>query len=151
VPYYKERAYWDFLKAQIWPACRKLESRKRNDGLGRPNLHAAVKPRTKQPGIIHDRVDMRAPAALKRADSPRARIVAGYELKRDRAHIILNASRALRRTRLPNCCLIALRSRAMVRTAGGSIFPASAAVNGRSKALQGEVLVPTAGATCFNR
>ena len=35
----------------------------------RPNLHTAIT--TKQPAIIHDRVYVRAPAALKRADGPR--------------------------------------------------------------------------------
>src|SRR5215472_1106325 len=57
------------------------------------DLYTAVKPRTKQPAIIHDRVE--APAALKRADSPRAGIAAGYELKRDRAPDSLSMRAAL--------------------------------------------------------
>ena len=54
--------------------------------IGRPDQHAAVRPRAKQPAIVHDRVDVRAPATLKRADGPRFRVAARNELKRDRAH-----------------------------------------------------------------
>ena len=49
---------------------------------------------------------MRAPAALKRADSPRAGIAARYELKRDRAHDSLSMRAELCGARLPNCRLL---------------------------------------------
>jgi hypothetical protein len=52
----------------------------------RTDLHAAITARVEQPAIIHDRVDVRALSALKRADGPRFGVTARDELKRDHAH-----------------------------------------------------------------
>jgi hypothetical protein len=102
--------------------------------------NSAVRPRAKQSTVIHDRVDVRAPAALKRADGPRFRVTACYELKRDRTHIVLKASLALRRARLVSCCLmIAVLSWVLPVVA---LPPQPRQSTGeRSKALQGEVLL----------
>jgi hypothetical protein len=86
---------------------------------------------------------VRAPAALKRADGPRSGIAAGYELKRDRAHIFLKAIRA----RLPNCRLvIAMLSR--YHPVVTYFLPQPWRPTGeRSKAQQGEVPVIATGNT----